>query len=81
MAYRREKVEALINFIFSDSKITVDGDCSHFLLLGKKAMTNCGSIFKSRDINLPTKVYKIKAMVFPVVICRCKSWIIMKAKH
>ena len=85
MAYRREKVEALTNFIFSDSIIIVDDDCSHkikrHLLLGKKAMTNRGSIFKSRDITLPTKVYIIEAMVFPVVMYRCESWIIMKAKH
>ena len=85
MAYRREKVEALTNFIFSDSIIIVDDDCSHkikrHLLLGKKAMTNRGSIFKSRDITLPTKVYIIEAMVFPVVIDGCESWILKKAER
>ena len=72
MANRRRKVEAVTDFIFLGSKITVDGDCSHeikrLLLLGRKVMTNLDSIFKSRDITLPTKVRLVKAMVFPVVI-------------
>ena len=67
------------------SKITVDGDCSHEikrrLLLGRKAMTNQDSIFKSRDITLPTKVHLVKAMVFPVVMYGCESWTIKKAEH
>ena len=66
------------------SKITADGDCSHeikrCLLLGRKVMTNLGSIFKSRDITLPTKVHLVKAMVFPVVMFGCESWTIKKAK-
>ena len=70
-----ESVETLSNFIFLDSKITVDGDCSHevkrHLLLGRKVMTNLDSIFKSRDITLPTKVRLVKAMVFPVVMYGC----------
>ena len=72
-------------FIFLGSKITVDGDCSHkikrCLLLGRKVMTNLDSILKSRDITLSTKVYLVKAMVFPVVMYGCKSWTIKKAKH
>ena len=72
MANRREKVEAVIDFIFLGSKITVDSDCSHEikrrLLLGRKALTNLDSVFKSRDISLPTKVCLVKTMVFPVVI-------------
>ena len=72
------------DFIFLGSKITVDGDCSHeikrCLLLGRKVMTNLNSIFKSRDITLPTKVHLVKAMVFPVVTYGCESWIIMKAE-
>ena len=67
------------------SKITADGDCSHEskrrLLLGRKVMTNLGSIFKSRDITLPTKVHLVKAMVFPVVMYRCESWTVKKAEH
>ena len=74
-----ETVETVSDFIFSGSKITVDGDCSHEikrpLLLGRKVMTNLDSIFKSRDITLPTKVYVVKAMVFPVVIYGCESWL------
>ena len=70
---------------FLGSKITADGDCSHeikrCLLLGRKVMTNLDSIFKSRDITLPTKVHLIKAMVFPVVMCGCESWTIKKAEH
>ena len=71
--------------IFLGSKITADGDCSHeierCLLLGRKAMTNLDSILKSRDITLPTKVRLVKAMVFPVVIYGCESWIIKKAER
>ena len=67
------------------SKITADGDFSHEikrrLLLGRKAMTNQDSIFKSRDITLPTKVHLVKAMVFPVVMCGCESWTVKKAEH
>ena len=70
---------------FLGSKITADGDCSHeikiHLLLGRKAMTNLDSILKSRDMTLPTKVRLVKAMGFPVVMCRCKSWTIKKAEH
>ena len=81
----REKMETVTDFIFLGSKITVDRNCSHeikrHLLLGRKAMTNLDSILKSRDINLPTKVCLIKAMVFPVVIYGCESWTIKKAEH
>ena len=70
---------------FLDSKITADGDCSHEikrrLLLGSKVMTNLDSIFKSRDITLPTKVHLVKAMVFPVVMYGCESWTIKRAEH
>ena len=73
------------DFILLGSKITADGDCSHEikrrLLLGRKAMTNLGSVLKSRDITLSTKVYIIKAMVFPVVIYGCENWTIKKAEH
>ena len=73
------------HFIFEGSKITPDGDCSHEikrrLLLGRKVMTNLDSIFKSRDITLPTKVHLVKAMVFPVVTYGCKSWTVRKAEH
>ena len=79
----RETVETVADFIFLDSKITVDGDCSHEikrrLLLGRKVMTNLDSIFKSRDITLPTKVCLVKAMVFPVVMYGCESWTIKKS--
>ena len=72
------------DFIFLGSKITADGDCSHeikrHLLLGRKVMTNLDSIFKSRDITLPTKVHLVKAMVFPVVMYGCESWSIKKAE-
>ena len=75
-----ETVETESDFIFWGSKITADGDCSHEikrrLLLGRKAMTNLGSILKSRDITLPTKVHLVKAMVFPVVMYGCDSWTI-----
>ena len=67
------------------SKITVDGDCSHeikrYLLLGRKVMINLDSIFKSRDITLPTKVHLVKALVFPVVIYGCEGWTVKKAEH
>ena len=73
------------DFIFLGSKITADGDCSHELkrrlLLGRKVMTNLDSMFKSRDITLPTKVRLVKAMVFPVVMYRCESWTVKKAEH
>ena len=73
-----ETVETVSDFIFLGSKITADGDCSHeikrSLLLGRKVMTNLDSIFKSRDIPLPTKVRLVKAMVFPVVMYGCESW-------
>ena len=74
----------LSDFIFWGSKITADGDCSYeikrLLLLGRKAMANLESIFKSRDVTLPTKVHLAKAMVFPVVIYGCESWTIKKAE-
>ena len=79
-----ETMEIVSDFIFWGSKITADGDCSHeikrLLLLGRKVMTNLDSIFKSRDISLPTKVRLVKAMVFPVVMYGCESWIIKKAE-
>ena len=77
-------VETVTEFIFWGSKTTADGDCSHeierCLLLGRKAMTNLDSILKSRDITLLKKVHLVKAMVFPVVMCRCQSWTIKKAE-
>ena len=80
-----ETVETVRDFIFQGSKITADGDCSHeikrYLLLGRKVMTNLDSIFKSRDITLPTKVHLVKAMVFPVVMYGCESWTIKKAEY
>ena len=80
-----ETVETVANFIFLDSKITADGDCSHeikrHLFLGRKAVTNLDSILKSRDITLPTKVHLVKAMVFPVIMYECESWTIKKAEH
>ena len=80
-----QTVETVSEFIFLDSKITVDGDFSHeikrCLLLGKKVMTNLDSILKSRDITLSTKVHLVKAMVFPVVMYGCESWTIKKAEH
>ena len=80
-----ETVETVSDFIFLGSKITADGDCSHeikkCLLLGRKVMTNLGSILKSRDITLPTNVRLVKAMVFPVVMYGCESWTIKKAEH
>ena len=79
-----ETVETVSDFIFLGSKITADGDCSHEvkrrLLLGRKVMINLDSIFKSRDITLSTKVHLVKAMVFPVVMYGCESWIIKKAE-
>ena len=79
-----ETVETVSDFIFLGSKITADGDCSHelkrHLLLGKKVMTNLDSVFKSRDITLPTKVHLVKAIVFPVVMYGCESWTVKKAE-
>ena len=79
-----ETVETVSDFIFGGSKITADGDCSHeikrCLLLGRKVMTNLDSILKSRDIPLPRKVHLVKAMVFPVVMYGCESWIVKKAE-
>ena len=73
------------DFILGDSQITADGDCSHEikrrLLLGRKVMTNLDSIFKSRDITLPTKVHLVNAMVFPMVMYGCESWTVKKAEH
>ena len=78
-------METVTDFIFLDSKITADSDCSHeiksCLVLGRKAMTNLDSSFKSRDITLPTKVSLVKAMVFPVVMYGCENWTIKKAEH
>ena len=75
-----EKVETVTDFIFSGTKITADGNCSHKirrrLLLGRKAMTNLDSILKSRDVTWPTKVHIAKATIFPVVMCGCQSWTI-----
>ena len=80
-----ETMETMTEFIFLDSQITANGDCSHkikrHLLLGRKAMTNLDSILKSRDITLPTKVRLIKAMVFPVVMYGCESWAVKKAER
>ena len=80
-----ETVETVSDFILGGSKISADGDCSHeikrHLLLGRKVMTNLDSIFKSRDITLPTNVHLVKAMVFLVVMYGCESWTIKKAEH
>ena len=82
-----ETVEAESDFIFlgSNSKITVDGDCSHeikrCLLFGRKIMTNLDSLLKSRDITLPTKVHLVKATVLPIILNECESWTIKKAEH
>ena len=77
-----ETVETVSDFIFGGFKITGDSDCSHeierYLLLGRKVMTNLDSIFKSRDITLPTKVHLVKVMVFPVVMYGCESWTVKK---
>ena len=84
MEIDRETVETVSEFIFLGSKITADGDCSYeiqrCLLLGRKVMTNLDSIFKSRDITLPTKVRLVKAMVSPVVMYGCESWTVKKAE-
>ena len=80
-----ETVETVADFILLGSKITADGDCSHkikrHLLFGRKVMANLDSIFKSRDITLPTKVHLVKAMVFPVVMHGCESWTVKKAER
>ena len=80
-----ETVEAVADFIFLSSKLTLNGDCSHgikrSLLLGRKAMTNLDNRLKSGDITLPTKVCLVKAMVFPVVMYGCEKWAIKKAEH
>ena len=80
-----ETMETVRDFILGGSKITVDGDCSHEIkrhfLLGRKVMTNLDSIFKSRDITLPTKVHLVKAMVFPVVMDECEIWTVKKAER
>ena len=82
---RVETVATVADIIFLGSKITTDGDCSHeikrHLFLGRKVMTSLDSIFKSRDITLPTKFHLVKAMVFPVVIYGCESWTVKKAEH
>ena len=79
-----ETVETVSDFIFGGSKITADGDCSHEikrrLLLGRKVMTNLDSVFKNRDITLPTNIRLVKAMVFPVVLYGCESWTVKKAE-
>ena len=79
-----ETVETVSTFVFLGSKITADGDCSHeikrYLLLGRKVMTNLDSVFKSRDITLPTNVCLVKAMVFPVVMYGCEIWTVKKAE-
>ena len=78
-------METVSDFILRGSKITADGDCNHEikrrLLLGRKVMTNLDSLLKSRDITLPTKVHLVKAMVFPVVMCGCKTWTVKKPEH
>ena len=80
-----ETIETVRDFIFWGSKITADGDCSHEikrrLLLGRKVMTNLGSIFKRRHITLPTKICLVKVIVFPVVMYGCESWTTKKAEH
>ena len=80
-----ETVETVADFILGGSRMTADGDCSHEikrrLLLGRKVMTNLDSIFKSRDITLPTKVHLVKATVFPVIMYGCESWTVKKAEH
>ena len=85
MGNRWGTVETVSDFIFLGSKITADGDCSHeikrCLLIGNKVMTNLDSIFKSRDIILPTKVQLVKAMVFPLVMYGCESWTVKKAER
>ena len=85
MANGGETMGTVREFNLGGSKITADGNCSHevkrHLLLGRKAMTNLDSILKSRDITLPTKVYLVKPMVFPVVMFGCEGWTVKKAKH
>ena len=85
MANRREKIKTVADIIFWGSKITADGDCSHeikrYLFFGRKSMANLDSALKSRDITLLKKVHIIKAMVLPVVMYGCESWIMKKAKH
>ena len=80
-----ETVETVTDLVFLVSKFTVDSDCSHeirrHLLLGRKIMTNLDSIFKGRDITLPTKVHLVKVMVFPAVMHICESWAVKKAEH
>ena len=80
-----ETMETVADFIFLNSKITADGDCSleikRHLLLGRKAMTNLDNVLKSRDITLPTKVHLVKSMVFPIVLCGYESWTIKQAEH
>ena len=80
----RENVEAVTNFLFLGSTTTADGDCSHEIrrhwLLGRKAMTNLDSVFKSKDITLPTKVHIVKAVIFLVVMYQCESWTMKKAE-
>ena len=80
-----ETMETVTDFILGNSKITADGNCSHeitrHLLLGRRVMPYLDSILKSRDITLPTKVRLVKAIIFPVVMCGCESWIIKKAEH
>ena len=80
-----ERMETVTDFIFLGSKITADGDCSHeikrCLLLGRKAMTNLGSILKSRDITLPTNICLVTAMAFPVITYGCESWTVKKAER
>ena len=80
-----KRVETVADFNFLGPQITVDGDCSHeikrCLLIGRKVTTNLDSIFKSRNITLPTKVHLVKAMVFPVVMYGCESWTVKKAEH
>ena len=83
MASRGENAEAVTDFLFLGSEITVDGDCSHEirrLLLGRKAMTNLDSVLKGKDITLLTKVHMLKAMVFPAVMYGCESWVVKKAE-
>ena len=78
-------MQVVTDILFLDSKLTGDGDCSHeirqCLLLGRKAMANLDSMLKSRDITLPTKVHRVKVIVFPVVMYDCESWTIKKAEH
>ena len=85
MGNRWETVETVPDFVFLGSKITTDGNCSHeikrCLLLGRKVVTNLDSMFKSRDIILPTKVCLVKAVVFPVVMYGCENWTVKKVEH